>query len=148
MKQFDVDTDLIRRLAQLLEETGLSEIELGEGDWRVRVARGGAGTVDANVAPASKPAPGTAEPEASAPELSPPGAVTSPMVGTVYVASEPGAEPFVKIGDRVKEGDTVFIIEAMKVMNPIRAPRAGTVARVLVSNGDPVEYGEALLILE
>lgn len=149
MKQSDVDTDLIRRLAQLLEETGLSEIELGQGDWRVRVARGGGRTVtavDGNVPP--EPATGTAEAEAPAPEPSPPGAVTSPMVGTVYVASEPGAAPFVTVGATVNEGDTLFIIEAMKVMNPIRAPQAGTVARILVSNGDPVEYGEVLLILE
>ena len=150
MDQFDVDAALIRRLADLLEETGLSEIEIGDGQRRVRVARGAA-TDGARAAP--PPTPGPAPPgdpgPAAAPlaEASPPGAVTSPMVGTVFVAPEPGAPPFVAVGDAVAAGDTLFVIEAMKVMNPIRAPRAGTVTDIMVENGGPVEYGETLLIL-
>ncbi len=153
MTKLVIDSEMIRTLAALLEETGLSEIEIGEGETRIRVARNGwAAGVDPGQAPAAA-AQQRADP-AAAPETRPradashPGAVTSPMVGTVYVAPEPGAEAFVAVGDRVAEGQTLFIIEAMKVMNPIRAPRAGTVAELLVENGDPVEYGDVLLILE
>ncbi len=148
MSGFDVDSDLIRRLAELLDETGLSEIEVGEGEHRVRVVRGGAvaAPAAANPAPAAADAPATqATADADAAH---PGAVTSPMVGTVFTAPEPGAAPYVKVGDTVSEGQPLFVIEAMKVMNPIRAPRAGTVTRVLVQNRDPVEYGDVLLILE
>ncbi len=148
MSGFDVDSDLIRRLAELLDETGLSEIEVGEGEHRVRVVRAvaGAAPATANPAPATADAPATqATADADAAH---PGAVTSPMVGTVYTAPEPGAAPYVKVGDTVSEGQPLFVIEAMKVMNPIRAPRAGTVTRVLVQNRDPVEYGDVLLILE
>ena len=148
MSGFDVDYDLIRRLAELLDETGLSEIEVGEGEHRVRVVRAvaGAAPAAANPAPATADAPATqATADADAAH---PGAVTSPMVGTVYTAPEPGAAPYVKVGDTVSEGQPLFVIEAMKVMNPIRAPRAGTVTRVLVQNRDPVEYGDVLLILE
>lgn len=147
-KQFDVDADLIRRLTALLEETGLSEIELGDGDRRVRVVRN---THDANshAAKAPEAAPAAGEP-ASVPAAgaSPPGAVSSPMVGTVFTAPEPGAPAFVKVGDHVEQGDTLLIIEAMKVMNPIRAPRGGTVSDIRVENGSPVEFGETLLILD
>ena len=148
MSGFDVDSDLIRRLAELLDETGLSEIEVGEGEHRVRVVRAvaGAAPATANPAPATADAPATqATADADAAH---PGAVTSPMVGTVYTAPEPGAAPYVKVGDTVSKGQPLFVIEAMKVMNPIRAPRAGTVTRVLVQNRDPVEYGDVLLILE
>ena len=149
MSKFDVDTDLIKKLAGLLEETGLSEIELGDGERRVRVARGGVvvAAPPAQQAAAAEPTP---EVEETAPPIdaSHPGAVTAPMVGTLYTAPEPGAPMFVNVGDTVSDGQTLFIIEAMKVMNPIRAPRAGTVSQVLVSNGDPVEFGEVLLILE
>lgn len=148
MSGFDVDSDLIRRLAELLDETGFSEIEVGEGEHRVRVVRAvaGAAPATANPAPATADAPATqATADADAAH---PGAVTSPMVGTVYTAPEPGAAPYVKVGDTVSEGQPLFVIEAMKVMNPIRAPRAGTVTRVLVQNRDPVEYGDVLLILE
>ncbi len=145
MTKLEIDAELIRELAALLEETGLSEIEVGDGDARVRVVRNSAGPAPAGNA--VDPTTTQAEP-APAVDASDPGAVTSPMVGTVFVAPEPGAAPFVSVGDDVAEGRTLFIIEAMKVMNPIRAPRAGTVTRILVSNGDPVEYGEALLILE
>ena len=144
MTKFNVDTDLIRSLAQLLEETGLSEIELGDGDRRIRVARNGVrppAAAEGNpAAPASKPP--------AAVDASHPGAVTSPVVGTLYTAPEPGAPPFVKLGDTVSEGQTLFVIEAMKVMNPIRAPRGGSVKEILAKNGEPVEYGEVLLILE
>lgn len=147
MAKFEPDDALIRRLAALLEETGLSEIEYEADGRRIRVGRS-AGTASA---PSSVPAP-QAEPAASAPpegeEALPPGAVTSPMVGTVYAAAEPGAPPLVKVGDSVKEGQTLLIIEAMKVMNPLASPRAGTVTRILVSDGQPVEFGEPLLIIE
>ena len=146
----DPDLDLIRELARILNETGLSEIEIGEGDRCIRVARQlafaqVAAQGPALAAPSSAPAAGQA---ASSVDASHPGAVTSPMVGAVYVAPEPGAPPFVKVGDQVSEGQTLLIIEAMKTMNPIRAPRGGRVARILVENGAPVEYGEVLLIVE
>jgi acetyl-CoA carboxylase biotin carboxyl carrier protein len=142
--KFEVDADLVRQLAELLEETGLSEIELGDGDHRVRVARGAAAnTVHATPAPAEILA--VAAPSTS--DAAPAGAVASPMVGTVFSAPEPGAPDFVSVGARVEEGDTLLIIEAMKVMNPIRAPRGGTISRIMVENGSPVEFGETLLVL-
>ncbi len=151
MAKFEPDDALIRRLAALLEETGLSEIEYEAEGRRIRVGRGAGTAYGATSAPSSVPAP-QAEPAASAPpegeEALPPGAVTSPMVGTVYAAAEPGAAPLVKVGDSVKEGQTLLIIEAMKVMNPLASPRAGTVTRILVGDGQPVEFGELLLIIE
>ncbi len=150
MADFDVDDDLIRRLARLMDETGLSEIEVADGDRSLRVARP-TGTAVAAVAPAPAVAAAAApavDAPAAAPGSPPAGAVTSPMVGTVYLASEPGARPFVKAGDRVAEGDTLLIVEAMKVMNPIRATQAGTVREILVQDSQPVEFGEVLLILE
>ncbi len=151
MAQFKIDSELIRELARLLDETGLSEIELGNGDRRVRVVRAAVATTAA-IAEPHPPAPtnaaASAETAAEAVEAVHPGAVTSPMVGTVYVAPEPGAPPFVTVGDTVEEGQTLLIIEAMKVMNPIRAPRAGRISRILVANGDPVEFGEVLLVIE
>ena len=150
MAKFEPDDALIRRLAALLEETGLSEIEYEAEGRRIRVARGAGTASGAANAPSSAPAP-QAEPATSAPEgeeALPPGAVTSPMVGTVYAAAEPGAPPLVKVGDSVKEGQTLLIIEAMKVMNPLASPRAGTVTRILVADGQPVEFGELLLIIE
>ena len=148
MATFDIDGDLIRKLADLLGETGLTEIEFAEGEKRIRVTRGL--TAPVAVATAAPAAPVAAAP-AAAPAVPPaqhPGAVTSPMVGTAYMAPEPGAEPFAKPGDQVKAGQTILIIEAMKVMNPIKAPRSGTVSQVLVSDGQPVEFGEVLRILE
>ena len=144
--KFDVDSDLIRRLAALLEETGLSEIELGDGDHRLRVARGGVrDIIQAETTPPSAPPSAPAAPAvAGAP---PPGAVPSPMVGTVYLAPEPNAAPFVSVGDKVAKDDILFVIEAMKVMNPIRSPRAGTVLEIMVENGGPVEFGETLLVI-
>jgi acetyl-CoA carboxylase biotin carboxyl carrier protein len=142
-----IDPELIRALAKLLEETGLGEIEFAEGDRRVRVARPVAAAATTFVS-TSAPAAASLPAAAAAADAAPVNAVVSPMVGTVYLAGEPGAPSFVKVGDRVREGQTLLIIEAMKVMNPIRAPRAGTVTRVLVSNGSPVEYGEPLLVIE
>ena len=139
-----VDSDQIRELAKLLEETGLAEVEVTEGDRSIRVVRNGVAATAIPVAPA----PVAAAPAPSANDESHPGAVTSPMVGTIYLAPSPDAAPFVKAGSQVAEGDTLFIVEAMKVMNPIPAPRAGTVKSVLVDDGQPVEFGEPLLILE
>jgi acetyl-CoA carboxylase biotin carboxyl carrier protein len=142
-----LDEDMIRSLASLLNETGLSEIEIEQKGMRVRVARG----VIAS-APAPAPAPLVAPAVALGPgttDLSKhPGVVASPMVGTAYRAAEPGAAPFVDIGSVVKEGQTLVIIEAMKTMNHIPAPHGGTVKSILVENGQPVEYGEPLMIIE
>jgi acetyl-CoA carboxylase biotin carboxyl carrier protein len=146
--KLDIDEKLLRKLAEILTETGLTEIEYEAGDQRIRVARGAMATV-AHHAPAAH------APAAAAPAAAPagkagdaPGTVKSPMVGTVYVASEPSKPPFVKVGDKVREGQTLLIIEAMKVMNSLPSPRAGTVTAVLVSDGQPVEYGEPLLVIE
>lgn len=145
----DLDKDLIRELAALLEETGLSEIEVGEDKRRIRVARNISTSVTAAPAPAPAPAPAEEAAAVSAEELaSHPGAVTSPMVGTVYVAPEPNAPPFVNVGDEIKEGQTLLIVEAMKTMNPIPAPKAGKVTRILIENAQPVEYDEVLMIIE
>ncbi|MCA8908453.1 MAG: biotin/lipoyl-binding protein [Rhodospirillaceae bacterium] len=142
----DIDPELIRLLAGLLDETNLSEIEITDGDRRVRVARQISG-----VATVMAPQPAAAAPgAAAAPEVPETVGhpVTAPMVGTAYLAPEPGAAPFIKPGDRVVEGQTVMIVEAMKVMNPIRAPQGGVVLEVKVTDGQPVEYGEVLLTLE
>jgi len=151
MASFDIDGDLVRKLAELLRETGLSEIEFAEGEKRIRVTRPTAPqAVAVHAAPAAAaPAPiAAAAAPAGRPAANHPGAVTSPMVGTAYLAAEPGGTPFVRPGDVVKAGQTVLIIEAMKVMNPIKAPRGGTVTEVLVSDAQPVEFGEVLLIIE
>ncbi|MBP2297914.1 acetyl-CoA carboxylase biotin carboxyl carrier protein [Azospirillum picis] len=149
MASFDIDGDLVRKLADLLRETGLSEIEFAEGEKRIRVTRPTAAqTVAVQAAPVLAAAPVAAVVAPAAKPASHPGAVTSPMVGTAYLAAEPGGTPFVRPGDVVKAGQTVMIIEAMKVMNPIKAPRAGTIAEVLVSDAQPVEFGEVLLIIE
>ena len=150
-----VDRDLIQELTKLLDETGLTEIEIEQDGTRVRVAR-----TAANVTMAA-PAPAPVEPLAGQPlaqmgESGPapfdaakhPGVVTSPMVGTAYAAPEPGAKPFIEIGSRVNVGDTLLIIEAMKTMNQIPAPRAGTVTQILFEDGQPVEFGEPLVIIE
>jgi acetyl-CoA carboxylase biotin carboxyl carrier protein len=147
-----VDTALIETLAELLQRTGLTEIELAEGDSRIRVARQPqplVASVPASAhasAPASPAVSDQAIGQAAAEEH--PGAVRAPMVGTVYLTPEPGAPPFIKVGADVSEGQILLIIEAMKVMNPIRAARSGRIANLLVANGDPVEYGELLLIIE
>ena len=145
------DQDLIRELASLLEETGLSEIEIEREGLRVRVARQQV-VSSATVAPALVAAPtAAAAPSAKAASEDPakhPGCVKSPMVGTAYLASEPGAPSFIDVGTRVAQGQTILIIEAMKTMNHIPAPKAGTVTAILVGNGHPVEFGEPLVIIE
>ncbi len=143
MAKLEPDDKLIRKLAALLDETGLSEIEYEAEGQRIRVGRAAAHVLSAP-APALTGAP--AGPVAA--DTVPQGAIVSPMVGTVYVAAEPGEPPFVKVGDEVKEGQTLLIIEAMKVMNPLTSPRAGKVTRIFASDGQPVEFGEPLIIVE
>ena len=148
------DIELIRALAAVLDESNLSEIEIGEGESRIRIARQATAVAAPAAAIAARPAPVGPAPEEEAPpvpvadDASHPGAVTSPLVGVVYVAPEPGGPPFVSVGDEISEGDTLFIVEAMKTMNPVRAPSGGRVTRILAENGARVEYGEVLLILE
>jgi acetyl-CoA carboxylase biotin carboxyl carrier protein len=143
-----VDHDLIRDLARLLDETGLTEIEFERDGTSIRVARHvqaarGRGADAAVLVPsAPTPMPAAIEPEQH------PGAVASPMVGTAYLGPAPGAKPFVEVGSQVKAGETLIIIEAMKTMNQIPAPRAGTVIQILVEDGQPVEYGQPLLIID
>jgi acetyl-CoA carboxylase biotin carboxyl carrier protein len=145
-----IDYELIRSLAQLLEETGLTEIEIEHDGDRVRVARQAHAVAVPSHVPASAPleAAARAVETAAIDPAKHPGAVTSPMVGTAYLAPEPGARPFVEVGTRVQVGDTLLIIEAMKTMNQIPTPRAGTVIQVLVEDGQPVEFGEPLMIIE
>ena len=148
------DPSAIRELAKILRETDLTEIELVEKDSRIRVAR--QITVQQMATVAAAPAMAAAAPAAAAAvvaaevvsDAAHPGAVTSPMVGVAYLAPEPGAAPFITVGGRVAQGQTVLLIEAMKTFNQIRAPRAGVVARILIESGSPVEYGEPLLIIE
>jgi len=152
-----VDVGLVGQLAELLDATRLTEIEVQDGDRRIRVAR----TVSMTAAPAqvmaaapalAAPAPAAAAPAAAAPALAAPadhpGLVKSPMVGTAYLAAEPGAAPFIGIGKQVAAGETLLIVEAMKVMNPIVATKAGKVSQVLVENGQPVEFDQPLVIVE
>ena len=139
-----IDAAAIRELAELLAETGLTEIEIEQGGARLRVARQREGTVVASTSAAPVAVPGTDTPAAKGP---PAGAVTSPMVGTAYVAPEPGKPPFVKVGDQVQEGDTLLIVEAMKTMNPILSPRSGKVTEILVHDAEPVEFGQPLLVI-
>jgi acetyl-CoA carboxylase biotin carboxyl carrier protein len=141
-----IDAELVRELARLLDETGLSEIEIEQHGMRIRVGRGGAKAV-AMAAPApSAPAVAAAAPATDIAKH--PGLVTSPMVGTAYRAAEPGAKPFVDVGSVVKAGDTLLIVEAMKTMNQIPAPRSGTVTQILIEDAQPVEFGEPLMIIE
>jgi acetyl-CoA carboxylase biotin carboxyl carrier protein len=150
--EMQVDVKLVRQLAELLDETGLSEIEVEDGHRKVRVARtlSGSVAIPAPVAVAAAPAAaGAALPAPSAPVAADhPGAVKSPMVGTAYLTPEPDAAPFISVGATVAEGQTILIIEAMKVMNPIAAPRAGKVTQILVAGGQPVEFDQPLIIIE
>jgi acetyl-CoA carboxylase biotin carboxyl carrier protein len=147
MTKLTVDKDLIRELKALLDETGLSEIEIEKDGQRVRIARELPDVrAAASLAAPADPVAAVAPPAAD--QASHPGAVNSPMVGTAYLAAEPGTPPFVETGDTVVEGQTLLIVEAMKTMNPITAPRRGTVSQILVSNGAPIEYGEVLMIIE
>ena len=144
-----VDHDLIHELTKLLDETGLTETEIEQDGRRVRVARGATATA-APAAVRVEVAP-QAVAEAAAKPIDPskhPGVVISPMVGTAYAAPEPGAKPFIDVGSTVKAGDTLLIVEAMKTMNQIPAPRAGTVIQILFEDGQPVEFGEPLVIIE
>ena len=154
MPKANINADVVRNLAALLDETGLTEIEYETGTLRVRVSRQGGVTMAAAAAgaPISSAPPVPARDEVIAPapssDAAPAGAVTSPMVGTVYTAPEPGAGDFVKIGDTVSEGQTVLLIEAMKTFNEIRSPRAGTITSILITNEQPVEFGDVLLVVE
>lgn len=146
-----IDTALVRQLAELLDETNLTEIEVGDGDRKVRVARSvtvaaAPAHAIAGAAPAVQAAV-SASPADAAPMIQA-NAVKSPMVGTAYLTPEPGARPFASVGDTVSEGDTLLIIEAMKVMNPIPAPRSGKVTQILIETGQPVEFDQPLLVIE
>lgn len=144
-----VDTDLVRELAAMLNDTGLSEIEVEDGDRKIRVSRTmTAVAAPVMAAPAAAPSASTASAhEAPAAPTTAANALKSPMVGTAYLTPEPDAAPFVSIGQQVKAGDTVLIIEAMKVMNPIVAPTSGTVTEIYVESGQPVEFDQPLLVI-
>ena len=141
------DSEKIRELADLLNETGLNEIEIESGDTRIRVARGGVSVSATPVVKAAAPASPVTKDETSADLSANPGALKSPMVGTAYIAPEPGAKPFCKVGDQVSEGQTLFIVEAMKTMNPITAHKSGKIDQILVVNAQAVEFGEVLAII-
>ena len=145
-----VDTDMVKKLAQMLDENDLSEIEVEDNGRRIVVKRKlAAAPALAHAPPPPPPAPAPAAPPAPEPSAdNHPGVVKSPMVGTVFLAGEPGASPFISAGTRVEEGETLLIIEAMKVMNPIIAPRSGIVTQILVQDAQPVEYEQPLAIIE
>jgi acetyl-CoA carboxylase biotin carboxyl carrier protein len=150
----NIDAAAVKELADLFKETDLSEIEYETAGCRIRVARNYGVPQHHQTTffpPIQSPTILDATPEKQATPIDPskhPGAIKSPMVGTAYLSSQPGADPFVKVGGPVKEGDTVMIVEAMKVMNPIRAPRSGTVKEIMIQDGTPVEFDEVLLIIE
>jgi len=152
MAKFELDTEFVRKLAEILEEKKLGEIELEDGDRKIRIARPtvtyAAAPMAAPAAAASAALPAAAAPAAAGDLAKHPGAVKSPMVGTAYLAPEPGKPNFVSVGDKVTAGQTLLIIEAMKTFNPIKAPKAGTVMQILIDNAQPVEFGEALMIVE
>jgi acetyl-CoA carboxylase biotin carboxyl carrier protein len=142
-----IDAKAVRELAELLKETGLTEIEIEHNGARIRVSRGGGVAVPlaaAASAPVAAPAAAAAPAASSGPA---PGSVPSPMVGTVYLAPEPGKPAFITVGKTVKEGDTLFIVEAMKTMNAIAAPKGGTVKEICVTDGTPVEFGQTLCVI-
>ena len=149
-----VDTEMVTKLAKMLDENDLSEIEVEDNGRRIVVKRKlggvpmGYAPAPAPAAPATGPAPAPAPAAADANPANHPGAVKSPMVGTAYLSAEPGSAPFIAVGARVKEGDTLVIIEAMKVMNPIPAPKSGVVKQILIQNAQPVEYEQPLAIIE
>lgn len=151
MGAMKIDNQAIKDLAELLTQTGLTEIEIADGDKSIRATR--SSVVQAFAPPASYATPANNSAPAAVvataiPNDKHPGAAKSPMVGTVYLQPEPGAKPYAGVGDKVKAGDTLVIIEAMKVMNPIKAEKGGTVTQVLVDDGQPVEFGEVLMIIE
>jgi acetyl-CoA carboxylase biotin carboxyl carrier protein len=152
----NIDTALVRELAELLNETGLTEIEVEDDDRKIRVSRGAVAAAAPVYAAAPAPAAAAPAPAAAAPAAAeaaaPAGpdmtnAVKSPMVGTCYLAPEPGAANFIAVGKPVKEGDTLLIVEAMKVMNPITAPKSGTVSAILIENAQPVEFDQPLVVI-
>jgi acetyl-CoA carboxylase biotin carboxyl carrier protein len=147
-KDLTVDGELVRALASLLQETGLTEIEYAVGERRIRVVRGAPPAAVTVAMPGSAAAAVAAAPAAPTAAADLPGAIKAPMVGTAYLSPQPEAPPFIKVGDTVREGQPLLIIEAMKVMNQIPAPRAGRVTQILVTDGTPVEFGQALLVLE
>lgn len=145
----NIDSKLVRELAELLADTGLSEIEVEDGERKIRVARQLVAAAAAPLAMAAPTAPAAAPaaPAEPAPAAAPVDAVKSPMVGTAYLAPEPGAPNFVEVGAAVKAGQTLLIVEAMKVMNPIVAPKAGTVSAILIENGQPIEFDQPLVVI-
>jgi acetyl-CoA carboxylase biotin carboxyl carrier protein len=148
MSKLEVNEKVIRTLAGLLDETDLSEIEYEADGHRIRLVRGGTvvhAAAPAAIAPAAAPVAASAASDAGG---VPANAITSPMVGTAYLAGEPGAPTFVKVGDTVSEGQTLLILEAMKVMNPLPSPKSGVVKQILVSDGQPIEFGEPLMVIE
>lgn len=155
-KTASTDTKLVRELAKILNDTGLTEIEMEKGSLKIRVAKGGGQMIHSVAAPAPvaaapAPAPTTSQPVAAPTTKSDaaahPGAAKSPMVGTVYTRPSPDADAFVKVGDKVKEGDTIVLIEAMKTFNPITAEKSGKIEEILVEDAQPVEFGEVLFII-
>ena len=151
MASFDINDEFVRRMARLLDETGLTEIELADGQKRIRVTRAVAPAAVIAAAPAptvAAPAASASPTAAAAPSAKHPGSLTSPMVGTAYVGPDPNSPPFARVGDAVKQGQTVLIIEAMKVMNPIKAHKGGVVSQILVADAQPVEFGEVLMVIE
>jgi acetyl-CoA carboxylase biotin carboxyl carrier protein len=150
-KHDTIDLEVVRRLAEVLTEAGLTEIEYAAGDWRVRVVKTPAAVAAPPAAAVLVAGSGVDKDGAPVTEAEAladhPGLLTSPMVGVVYTSSEPAAAPFVTVGDQVTAGDTVFLIEAMKVFNPIKAHRSGRVERIFVSSGMPVEFGEPLMLI-
>jgi len=143
-----IDSELVKQLAGILNDTGLTEIEYDTGGIRIRVARAATQVMVAPAGVAAAPALGVPAAAVVTDPSSHPGAVKAPMVGVVYTSPEPGAPPFAKVGDNVSEGQTLFLIEAMKTFNPVKAPRSGKLVQMLVENTAPVEYGEALAIIE
>jgi len=143
-----VDTALVKELAELLSANELTEIEVEDGDRKIKVKREGTPVMAYAPAPAAASMPAAAAPAAEAAPAAPVDAVKSPMVGTVYLSPEPGAKPFITPGQTVKAGDTLVIIEAMKVMNPITAPKAGKVAQILIGDAQPVEFDQPLVVIE
>lgn len=155
MAKFNIDKEAIRELAEIMNETGIAEVEVESGDNRLRVSRAGIGAVQQVLAApgvGAAPAPAAAAPAeeiSAAPDKGKhPGALKSPMVGTAYLSPEPGAANFITVGDTVAQGQTLLIVEAMKTMNPIPAPKGGKVVDILVDNEEPVEFGQPLVIIE
>lgn len=148
MSSFKIDEEAIRKLAEILNDTGLTEVEIEDNGRSLRVSRGVVTTMSAAPIGAPLAMQGSSTPSSAPANDLPSGMqVTSPMVGTVYLSGAPGAAPFISPGDSVKEGDTLLIVEAMKVMNPIKAPKGGKIARIVVSDAQPVEFGEVLVVI-